>query len=127
MAYLEDKGLKKVSGSLTAGAQNAKIFSWQNTTGGVVLVFLVGVDVTTGAAAAAQINVGQAATEIASDTLIDGAVLNTTGVKNNIKNGGTNGLGAVHVADDEWITGYEDNTAASTSLVGKYYIFYTKV
>jgi len=123
---LADKGLKKVSGDLTAGAQHAKMASWQNTTGGAILVPLILVSITTPATAAAKINAGQAATEIESDDMIDGAAINAAGTPNSIINAGTNGKGAQYVADDEWITFFEDNSAASTDLVGKYYIFYTK-
>lgn len=127
-ARLNDQNVRCASGTLTAGIQHAKIFSWQNTVvSGDIVVWLVLVDITTGATAAAKINAGQAATEIESDNMIDGAVINTTGVRNSIGNPGTNGKGAQHVADDEWITGFEDDSAASTDLVGKYYIFYTKV
>jgi hypothetical protein len=125
---LNDPNIRIAYGDLAAGSQHAKIFSWQNTVvSGSILVHLVLINVTTPATAAAQINVGSAGTEIESDNLIDGCLINATGVKNTIKNIGTNGLGAVLVADDEWITGFEDDTAASTDLVGKYYIFYTKV
>jgi len=44
-----------------------------------------------------------------------------------VKHAGTNGLGAVRVADDEWITGFEDNSADPADLVGKYYIFYSEI
>lgn len=125
---LDDQHVRIASGTLTAGIQHAKIFSWQNTVvSGDILVWLVTTDITTVSTAAAKINVGQAATEIESDNLIDGAALNTLGVRNSIGHPGTNGKGAQHVADDEWITGFEDDSAASTGLVGKYYIFYTKV
>lgn len=127
-ARLNDQNIRVASGTLTAGAQHAKIFSWQNTVvSGDIIVHLILIDVTTVSTAAAKINAGQAATEIESDDLIDGAALDALGVRNSIKDGGTNGKGAQHVADDEWITGYEDDSGASTALVGKYYIFYTKI
>jgi len=127
-ARLNDQNIRIASGNLTAGAINTKIFSWQNTVvSGVIIVHLILIDVTTVSTAAANINVGQAATEVASDNLIDGAALNTLGVRNSVANGGTNGKGAQRVADDQWITGFEDNSFASTGLVGKYYIFYTKI
>lgn len=127
-ARLNDQNVRCASGVLTAGGQHAKIFSWQNTVvSGGILVHLILTHITTVSTAAAKINVGQAATEIESDNLIDGAALNTLGVRNSIAHPGTNGKGAQYVADDEWITGFEDDSAASTDLVGKYYIFYTKV
>ena len=117
-----------VSGSLTAGAQNAKVFSWQNTSASAsILVHKVLINITTGSTLAAQLNVGQAATEIESDNLIDGVLLNAVDVLNNFEDKGTNGSCAILVADDQWVTGFEDDTAASTDLVGKYYIFYTGV
>lgn len=127
-ARLDDQNVRVASGTLTAGAIHTKIFSWQNTVvSGAIVVHLILIDVTTISTAAAKINAGQAATEIESDDMMDGAALNATGVRNSIIDGGANGKGAQHVADDEWITGYEDNSAASTGLVGKYYIFYTKI
>ena len=127
-ARLNDQNVRVASGVLTAGAQHAKIFSWQNTVvSGDIIVWLVTTDITTVSTAAAKINVGQASTEVESDNLIDGAALNTLGVRNSILDEGTNGKGAQHVADDEWITGFEDDSAASTDLVGKFYIFYTKI
>ena len=125
---LNDQNARVVNGDLTAGVPHAKIFSWQNTTvSGDVLVWLALISVTTQSTASARINVGQAATEIESDDLIDGGSLAAAGTINSIIDAGTNGKGAQYVADDEWITGYEDNTASSTGLVGEYYIFYTKI
>lgn len=127
-ARLNDQNVRVASGVLTAGIQHAKIFSWQNTVvSGAIVVWLVLIDITTVSTAAAKINVGQAAAEVESDDMIDGAALNVLAVKNSIIDEGTNGKGAQHVADDEWITGFEDDSAASTDLVGKYYIFYTKI
>lgn len=127
-ARLNDQNVRVASGTLTAGAQHAEIFSWQNTVvSGDIVIWLILIDITTASTPAAKINCGQAATDIESDDMIDGGALNATGVINSIINPGTNGKGAQHVADDEYVTGYEDNSAASTDLVGKYYIFYTKV
>lgn len=127
-ARLNDQNVRVVSGTLTAGIQHAKIFSWQNTAvSGDILVWLILVSITTVSTAAAKINVGHAATEIESDDLMDAAALNVLATKNSIIDGGTNGKGAQYVPDDEWITGFEDDSAASTGLVGKYYIFYTKI
>lgn len=114
------------SGDLTAGAQHAKIFSWKNDlVGGSILVFLVVIDITTPSAAAALLNVGQAATEVESDNLMDGVGLSVAAVLNSLAEVAKPACkGVVKVADDEYITGFEDDTAASTDLVGKYYIFY---
>lgn len=125
---LNDQNIRCASGDLSPGAQHAKIFSWQNTVvSGAIIVHKVLIDVTTVASAAAKINVGQASTEVESDNLIDGAALDALGVRNSMIDAGTNGKGAQHVADDEWITGWEDNSASPSGLVGKYYIFYTKI
>ena len=115
-----------VTGALSETGQHAKIFSWQNTFGYSIIITQIFIEKTTGSTAAAKINVGQAATEIESDNLIDGASLQGTGVLNLIKRSGTNGLGSVVVADDEWITGYEDNSADPDGLVGNYYIYYVE-
>ena len=127
-ARLNDQNIRVASGTLTAGIQHAKIFSWQNTVvSGDIIVHMILVDVTTVSTAAAKINAGQAATEIESDDLVDGAALDALGVRNSTIDAGANGKGAQHVAVDEWITGFEDSSADSTDLVGKYYIFYSKV
>lgn len=116
------------SGMLTAGAQHAKIFAWQNTkVGGAVLVIRVLIHITTPATAAARINVGHAVTDSEADNLIDGGALDAVDILDNIDNQGTNGTSAVLVDDDEYVTGYEDDSAASTDLVGRYYICYTPV
>lgn len=125
---LNDQNVRCVSGDLADGVQHAKIFSWQNTeVSGDILVWLVLISITTGSTAAAKINVGSNAAEVESDNMIDGAALNVVKTKNSIIDGGVNGEGAQYVADDEWITGFEDDSEASTDLVGKYYIFYTKI
>jgi len=127
-ARLNDQNVRVVNGTLTDGIQHAKIFSWQNTeVSGDIIVWLVIVSIVTPSTAAAKINVGQAATEIESDDLMDAAALNVAGCVNSIIDHGTNGKGAQYVADDEWITGFEDDSEASTDLVGEYYIFYTKI
>jgi len=115
------------SGNLTAGIQAAKIFAWKNETGGSVIVQRVIINATTASTPAAKINVGQSAADAASDNLIDGAALDSIDSFDNIDSQGTNGQSTVVVADDEYITGYEDNSAASTDLVGKYYVYYTAV
>ena len=127
-ARLNDQNVRVVNGALAAGVKHAKIFSWQNTdVSGDIIVWLVATSIVTPSTAAANINVGQAAAEIESDDLIDAAALNVAATKNSIIDAGVNGKGAQYVADDEWITGFEDDSAASTALVGEYYIFYTKI
>jgi hypothetical protein len=128
---LNDKEIRVVNGALVStNGQNGKIFGWQNTVvSGTILVHKILIYITTPATAAANINVGHNAADATSDDLIDGADLDGTAgdVKNSVKDAGTNGLGAVQVLDDEWITGYEDNTADPADLVGEYYIFYTTI
>jgi len=117
-----------VSGSLTStGGQHSKLASWQNTLNQTVMVTGLYVRKSTAATAAAKINAGQAATEIESDNLIDGADLQGTNLINHIKHAGTNGLGGVLVNDGEWITLFEDNSADPADLVGNYYIFFMPV
>jgi hypothetical protein len=119
--------IQMVNGALAESGQNGKVFSWQNTLGKSVIVTACYIEITTGATAAAKLNAGNAATEIASDTMIDGAALDSVGVRNHIKPAGTNGLGAVIVPGGEWFTGFEDNSADPADLVGNYYILYTVV
>lgn len=129
LLYLKQfANIRLASGDLIAGAQHAKIFSWRNTiVSGDIIILLTLISIRTPSTAAAKINVGQSETEVESDNMIDAGALNVSGVLNNIINAGTNGKGAVYVSDDEWITGFEDNSDASTDLVGKYYIFYSEV
>lgn len=125
---IDGQYMKIATGALAESGQNSKIFSWQNTiVSADVIVHKILIDITTPSALAAQINVGQNAAEVVSDNMIDGQLLNAALVLNSMITPGANGEGAVHVADDEWITGYEDNTADPANLVGKYYIYYTEV
>ncbi len=129
-AILNDKEIRVINGALAESGLNAKIGSWQNTVvSGTIIVHKILVYITTPSTAAAKINAGHAATEIESDDMIDGADLQSAAgsVLNNIKNAGTNGLSAVQVLDDEWITFWEDNSADPADLVGEYYIFYTTI
>lgn len=128
-AKLNDQNVRVAYGDLVStNGQAGKIFSWQNTVVSAdILVWLVLINITTGATAAAKINVGQNAAEATSDNLIDGASLQAVDVLNNHEDQGGNGSVAKLVADDEWVTGYEDNSADPADLVGKYYIFYTEI
>ena len=126
---LNDKEIRVVNGALAESGINAKIGSWQNTVvSGTILVHMILVYITTPSTAAAKLNAGHAATEIASDDMIDGAALDAaagTVINSAFQAGTGNALGAVRVEDDEWVTFFEDNSADPADLVGEYYIFYT--
>jgi phage-related protein len=78
---------------LTTGNANAYSFAWQNPESTKIIVDRVIVNITTaGGTSGSVIDVGIAVNATtASDTLIDGADLNTTGLKDNISEAGTNG------------------------------------
>lgn len=117
--------LRLATGSLAPSGQNAKIFSWQNTVVSAdIVVILVFVDITT-AGGAGQLDVGVNAAEATDNDLINGGDLTTIDVLTS--NDATIGGNARHCADDEWVTGFEDNTGNPAGLIGKYYIYYVKV
>jgi len=117
-----------ITGSLTASDTAGAVFNWQNDQDVDVIVDLILVDVTTVATAACTLDIGYTATSAAtsSDTMIDGVDVNaSTGVKNSIKNAGSNGVNAVRVVKAKWITASK-KTGATAGLVGKYYIHYRR-
>lgn len=130
-ALMNDVNIRVAKVALAESGQNAKIASWQNTVvSGDILVHGILFHITTPSAAAAKVNAGHAATEIASDDMIDGAALDSaagTVLNSAFQAGVGNALGAVQVLDDEWITFFEDNSADPVNLVGYAYIFYTTI
>jgi len=124
--------MKVVSGSLTADVSGNFAFKWQNPEDAKILVHRVIIDITTaGGTAGSLLDVGIVdASANTSDNLIDGFDLNNTNAGDNISDGGTNGR-SIQKLDEkngttDWITG-KILIADASSLVGKYYIFYTEV
>lgn len=114
--------VKVVSGDLVAGAQQAKIFGWQNNLGVPVLVIEAIVNVTTGSAVLSRIDVGHSVGDATSDDLMDGNAINGVVDVNSHDNQGANGQFHQLCPDGEWITGYEANVGPSTGMVGRYYL-----
>ena len=102
----------------------AGVLSWENTSDRTVLVTDLVLDITTEATGAATADAGQAATEVTSDTLIDGVDIGTAaGVFSNKQDAGTNGQAAgVKVAPGEFVT--ITASADPAGLVGTAHLFY---
>jgi hypothetical protein len=102
----------------------AELLDWENTEGVDVIVYRLLIDLTTPSTAACTVDFGHAATEILSDTLIDGLDVNAAaGVFDNIDDQGTNGQSKVKVPNGEFITG-SVASGASADLAGYAYIFF---
>ncbi len=114
-------------GALAASDAAAGVFSWQNETGLDVFVTRVVIEVTTATSGACTVDVGQAATAVSSDNLLDGLNANATGESDNAQNGGTNGdkVGK-KVATGEFVTA-SMKTSAAAGLVGSYYVFFVPI
>jgi len=125
-----DKASGMAEGTLTAGAADAFAFAWQNPHAAKIIVEKLVIDVTTaGGTATAVLNVGSAANATTeSDNLIDGADLNAIAVYDNIDDQGENGKSKQKIDEKDGTTDYVTGritVEAATSLVGKYYIYYT--
>lgn len=118
---------KTVRVPLSAAADTAgAILAWANPEG-VAIIAEILVDVTTATSGACTADFGVAADATTlNDTLIDGVSLNATGVKNGVKNAGTNGVMYVRVGPTQYITG-STASGAVAGLVGNAYIRYIKV
>lgn len=124
--------MKVASGALAADASGNMAFIWQNPEDAKVLVHRVLVDRTTaGGSVGSELNVGVVdASGNTADNLIDGLDLNATGLADNITDIGNNGKSRQKLDEKDgttdWITG-KILVADASSLVGKYYIYYTEV
>ena len=130
------RALKIANGSLTAGLASAQIFAWQNPETVQVIVYEVIIYITTNAALAARLNVDVVANAAtAGDTIFDGLALDTATCESShdvTASVGANATELPHIMDanggaNDWVTGYEDGSQSSASLVGEYYIFYMEV
>lgn len=118
--------------ALTAGNQNAFALAWQNPESYKIIVWRVVIDVTTaGGTALAVIDAGSGATATtASDNLLDGIDITSTGIFDNITNKGTNGKSIQKLDENGGTTDYitaQILTANAASLAGYAYIYYTAV
>lgn len=131
-ALYTDTYMKVAKVAVAGGAVNTIAFSWQNPESTKVLVTKCVLNITTkGDTATAVMDIGVVADATSTaDTLFDGVAVTSTGLFDNITNKGTNGLPQVVVDENagtnDFITG-KILTANAAELVGKVYIFYTKV
>lgn len=115
------------SGALVAATTTAAggVISLLNPEGRDLIITRFLLDVRTASAGAATVDIGVAATVASADTLIDGMSVATAGTFDNIENQGTNGVSALR-----WPAGYYLTATASAttaSMVGRYYVSYTRL
>lgn len=127
-AMASDVKIAKVA--LVAGNANAFAFAWQNPESTKILVHRLMIDLTAaGGTATSVLDAGVVANATSTaDTLIDGLDINTTGIFDNISDGGTNGKARAKVDENggtnDYITG-KILTANAASLAGYAYIHYS--
>ena len=135
LAAVDAAEIKVVKGALAAGSANAFLFAWQNPEAVAIHVLHVVVDVTTAGGTGSSVgDVGVATSATGTgDTILDGIDLNADATYSSLSAGvsGTNATENVHRVDanagtNDHVTG-KILVANATSLVGKYYIYYTVV
>lgn len=135
LAAVDAGEIKVVKGALAAGNADAFMFAWQNTEAVAIHVLQVVVDVTTAGGTGSSVgDVGVATSATGTgDTILDGIDLNADAAYSSLSAGvsGTNATENVHRVDanggtNDHVTG-KILVANATSLVGKYYIYYTVV
>lgn len=108
--------------TMTAATGAGGALSWQNPTGGRIVVTSLVIDITT-ASGTATIDAGVAANgTTSSDTLIDGKTTAAAVVISSIDDGGTNGLAARALTSSQFVTGSITGTIGS--FAGVAYISY---
>jgi len=134
--FLElDDGVKIIKGDLTAGIANSIAMAVQNPESVDCHILQVVIEVNTaGGTATAVLDVDVVASATAtSDTILDGIDLDSAAISSslNVSDSGTNGNEEVHLWNanggaNDYITG-KVLVETAANLVGKYYIYYTKV
>ena len=119
-------GGKTVKIPLIANDGAAGIFTWTNNEPVAVIVTKAVVDVTTNSSAACSISIGQAATAVLSNNLIDTLSVAAIGTFDNVTDKGTNGKSRQRVAPGQVVTG-STASGASSGLVGNLYLDYVLV
>jgi hypothetical protein len=108
--------------TMTAATGAGGALSWQNPTGGRIIVTSLVIDITT-ASGTATIDAGVAANgTTSSDTLIDGKSTAAAVVISSIDDGGTNGVAARALTSSQFVTGSITGTIGS--FAGVAYISY---
>lgn len=119
-------GDKTVKIPLAANDAAAGIFTWTNNEPVAVIVTKAVVDVTTGSSGACSISIGQAATAVLSNNLVDTLSVAAAGSFDNITDKGTNGKTRQRVVPGQVVTG-STASGASAGLVGNVYLDYVLV
>jgi hypothetical protein len=119
-------GGKTVKIPLAANDAAAGIFTWTNNEPVAVIVTKAVVDVTTGSSGACSISIGQAATAVLSNNLVDTLSVATAGSFDNVTDKGTNGKTRQRVVPGQVVTG-STASGASSGLVGNVYLDYVLV
>jgi hypothetical protein len=119
-------GGKTVKIPLIANDAAAGIFTWTNNEPVAVIVTKAVVDVTTGSSGACSISIGQAATAVLSNNLVDTLSVAAAGSFDNITDKGTNGKTRQRVVPGQVVTG-STASGASAGLVGNVYLDYVLV
>jgi hypothetical protein len=132
LTLYNDLGIKVAKIAVAGGIQNAISFAWQNPETTDILITKAVLSVTTeGATGGATLDIGAVADATSTaDTIMDGVAVTAKGLFDNVTNKGTNGLPQIVVnasgGTASYITG-KIIGAAAAALVGKLYVFYTKV
>ena len=127
-----NSNIKVVEVALTAGDADDFALAWQNPESTAIMVQRVLVDLTTaGGSANSVLDIGSAVdATTTSNNLIDGLDLNTTGLFDNIDDGGTSGAATARLDENGGTTDYITGqilVANAAALVGNVYIEYVKV
>ena len=102
------------------------VLSWQNNTGGDIIITRFALDVTTKSTGASTIDAGTTATNAttSSDNLVDGLDTGAAaGYFDNVVNAGTNGKGGQRLASGKWLT-VSRASGAVAGLAGYAYVHF---
>ena len=100
--------------AMTSATGSGGALSWQNPTGGRIIVHSLIIDITTASSATTTIDAGVASgSTTTSDDLIDGKSTAAAGVIHSIQHHGTNGAASRAVPADYYVTGSITGTIGS--------------
>jgi hypothetical protein len=119
-------GAFKVALTPATATTGGTVLSLANTQEGALIITRLVLDVTTGSTGVATVDAGIAATATTTaDNLIDGQSVQTAGVFDNVKQGGTNGVASRKWAANQFLT--ITPSASAAGLVGYAYIEWIRV
>ncbi len=126
-AQMNPQYMKVATSALTAGAENAFAFAWQNPHDAAILVHRVIVDVTAEGDTSSTLDVGTAATATTNgDNFLDGVDITSAGIFDNITAAASARKMDEKDGTTDYITGQILAGNAAT-LAGFVYIYYTQV